>query len=170
MLSMAGISFRISRTDYARHLEDLKYENIRGDQTTSIDAKAMLQLIVYGAWNNLGLDDALPIAVKGKKPLTLSHIFDLAGEVDCLGWLKEFHKVAFERYWERVHEIFHVLLERSQGSTDAQIPGANRRDDDAGGREVQAAIEAPRSEPASIRSSTSSRSTTIIHGWVEPSH
>ena len=71
--------FRISRTDYARHLEDLKYENIRGDQTTSIDAKAMLQLIVYGAWNNLGLDDALPIAVKGEKPFTISDIFDMSG-------------------------------------------------------------------------------------------
>ena len=102
--------FKISRTDFARHLEDLKYENIRGDQTTSIDAKAMLQLIVYGAWNNLGLYDALPIAVKGSKPFTISDVFDMSGYVDCLGWLKEFHKVAFERHWEEIHEIFHVLL------------------------------------------------------------
>ena len=102
--------FRISRTDYARHLEDLKYENIRGDQTTSIDAKAMLQLIVYGAWNNLGLHDALPIAVKGARALTIEDLFDLAGMVDCLGWLKEFHKIAFEQHWERVHKIFHTLL------------------------------------------------------------
>ncbi|MGH2639333.1 MAG: ATP-binding protein [Rhabdochlamydiaceae bacterium] len=101
--------FKISRTDYARHLEDLKYENIRGDQTTSIDAKAILQLIVYGAWNNLEIDEALPI-VTGDRPLTISDIFDLSGLVDCFGWLKEFHKIAFERHWERAHEIFRILL------------------------------------------------------------
>lgn len=108
--------FRISRTDYARHLEDLKYENIRGDQTTSIDAKAILQMIVYGAWNNLGIDDSLPIPVpKRHRALTMSDIFDLAGLVDCLGWLKEFHKVKLERRWEEVHEIFKVLRTEIEG-------------------------------------------------------
>ncbi|MGA2876809.1 MAG: hypothetical protein ABSE82_14905, partial [Nitrososphaerales archaeon] len=102
--------FKISRTDYARHLEDLKYENIRGDQATSIDTKAMLQLIVYGAWNNLGLDDAVPIAAKQKRPFTIADLFNLAGQVDCLGWLKEFHRVELEMEWERVHKIFHTIL------------------------------------------------------------
>lgn len=108
--------FKINRSDYAAHLEDLKYENIRGDQTTSIDTKAMLQLIVYGAWNNLMLDDPLPINTgKGLRLLTLADIFDMAGQVDALGWLKEYHKLAFERRWEEIHPVFHILSNHIRG-------------------------------------------------------
>ncbi len=108
--------FRISRSDYGKHLEDLKYENIRGDQSTSIDEKAILQLIVYAAWNNLEINEPIAITFEGKETtVTLQEVFELAGIVDCFGWLKEFHKVKIERQWEKHHNVFKAILTEVRG-------------------------------------------------------
>ncbi len=108
--------FRISRSDYGKHLEDLKYENIRGDQSTSIDEKAILQLIVYAAWNNLEIDTPIEITFREKKStVNLQEVFNLAGKVDCFGWLKEFHKVKLERQWEKHHNVFKEILTEVRG-------------------------------------------------------
>ena len=108
--------FRISRSDYGKHLEDLKYENIRGDQSTSIDEKAILQLIVYAAWNNLEINEPIEITFEGKETtVTLQDVFELAGKVDCFGWLKEFHKVKLEKQWEKHHNVFKEILTEVRG-------------------------------------------------------
>ena len=108
--------FRITKAEYAKHLEDLKYENIRGDQSTSIDEKAILQLIVYAAWNNLEIDEPIEITFREKKStVTLQDVFKLAGKVDCFGWLKEFHKVKIEWQWEKHHNVFKEILTEVRG-------------------------------------------------------
>ena len=103
--------FKISRTDYARHLEDLKYENIRGDQDHIDRRQGDAAAHRLRRVEQPGSRRCASNCREGqKRPFTISDIFDLSGHVDCLGWLKEFHKVAFEMDWERVHEIFHTLL------------------------------------------------------------
>ena len=115
--------FRITKSEFGKHLEDLNKENIRGDQNTSIDDKAMLQLVVYAAWNHKELEDPLEIPTEtGEKiTVTLKDVFELAGLVDCFGWLKGSHMFRFEELWRRHHYYFGEIKRAVIGPLSAKF-------------------------------------------------
>ena len=107
--------FQISNLEYRRYLSDLHFETIRGEQNTSIDEKAILQLMIYAAYNGLDLKTPIDKIGGSKRYFNIQDLFRVASNVQCIGWLKEYHKVQFGAEWEQIHKVFGEMMALTEG-------------------------------------------------------
>lgn len=95
-------SLQISRQDFLDYAYKIYYEEVRGDQQTSISEKNMLQIIVMGVYANVPLEELRPI-------------FSKFSEVQRLGWLKESHQTRFQPFWAASYGGFRRVLDYTRG-------------------------------------------------------
>ena len=107
--------FQISNLEYRRYLSDLHFETIRGEQNTSIDEKAILQLMIYAAYNGLELKTPIDKISGSNRYFNISDLFRVASNVQCIGWMKEYHKVQFGAEWEQIHRVFGEMMALTEG-------------------------------------------------------
>ena len=107
--------FQISNLEYRRYLSDLHFETIRGEQNTSIDEKAILQLMIYAAYNGLELKTPIDKISGSNHYFNISDLFRVASNVQCIGWMKEYHKVQFGAEWEQIHRVFGEMMALTEG-------------------------------------------------------
>lgn len=91
-------TLQISRQDFLEYAYKIYFEEVRGDQQTSISEKNMLQIVVMGIYANVQLEE-------------LQLVFRMFSDAQKLGWLKESHQTGFEPFWEPSYGQFRRVLD-----------------------------------------------------------
>jgi len=101
--------FPIFDDRYRPYYMELQFETTTGDQNAPITEKMLTQLMVYAAYNDVGLDNKLSDDERFPG-FTLRDIFDVGAKTLCFGYLLDNHRPEFGSLWREEAYKLDVMM------------------------------------------------------------